>query len=140
VVVLKYIVMPGGFHETTVPWEDAETLKLMQMCVEVGNRWKDIGKQLGRSQNSVRNKFQRIQKGRMMVGEKGQKCKKCGMNRRGHICQSSPSPTGVGTFPFPDYPVSSSEDECEGLDTNDVLNLYELADMPTPPHEPLCIR
>lgn len=115
--------MPGGYHENLIPWKDDDALKLLKMIDKLGTKWKQIGDILGRSQNSVRNKFQRIQKGAYMTSSI-QKCRKCGARRKGHICQENVSQGLLEAFPFdPCYYHVPSEDEL--LDTDTILDMYE---------------
>jgi len=79
--------MPGGRHENMRPWTSAEDAIIHENVEVMGNKWADIVKQLDdRTVSSVRNRWQRIQKGRERANEKGNRCHKCGQLKRGHTC------------------------------------------------------
>ena len=95
----------GGSHERMKAWEPEEDLIILQM-VSQGLKWGVIAKELpDRTVASVRNRWQRIEKGRK-VREEGTEpmklCLACKKPRRGHICQakmassSAAPPAGAG--------------------------------------------
>ena len=83
--------MPGGAHENMKAWEPEEDHIIMQMVLQEGPKWKLIVKQLpGRTVSSVRNRWQRIEKGRKLRDEGAElknRCHACGEPKRGHICK-----------------------------------------------------
>jgi len=87
--------MPGGSHEFMKAWDPHEDKIIIEMHAKEGPRWKQIVKKLpGRTVSSTRNRFQRIEKGRLLreKGTEGQdfknRCLACGQHKRGHICQA----------------------------------------------------
>jgi hypothetical protein len=82
--------MPGGVHENMKPWEPEEDRLIIEMLSELGPRWSKIVKQLpGRTISSVRNRWQRIDKGRRLRDsgmEFKNRCQQCGEPKRGHVC------------------------------------------------------
>merc|ERR1711907_24192 len=83
--------MTGGRHENQRAWDPEEDHIILQMVNTEGPKWKSIVANLpGRTVASVRNRFQRIEKGRKMR-EKGptqkmNRCHLCNQPKRGHIC------------------------------------------------------
>lgn len=71
-------------------WDPEEDKVILEMVERIGNKWAEIVKHLpGRTVSSVRNRYQRIQKG-IQMRERGavmkNKCHSCGQPKRGHIC------------------------------------------------------
>lgn len=84
--------MPGGAHENMKAWEPEEDQIIMEMVNTEGPKWKSIVTRLpGRTVSSVRNRWQRIEKGRKLR-EEGvdlkNRCHACGEPKRGHICKA----------------------------------------------------
>lgn len=72
-------------------WAMEEDLLIMQLVQRHGKQWTKIAKHFpGRSDNSVRNRYNRMQRGdevrRELGSEHGYRCKLCGLPKRGHIC------------------------------------------------------
>jgi len=82
--------MPGGVHENMKAWEPEEDRIIIELLGELGPRWSKIVKALpGRSISSIRNRWQRIDKGRKLRDEGHQsknRCNICGEPKRGHVC------------------------------------------------------
>lgn len=93
-------------------WDPEEDHIIMEMHAAEGPKWKSIVKRLpGRTVSSVRNRWQRIEKGRKLREEGTElknRCHACGQPKRGHICYAkmrggpqvelSPKPNlGIGT-------------------------------------------
>ena len=73
-------------------WQPEEDKVILEMVERIGNKWSEIVKHLpGRTIASVRNRYQRIQKG-IQMRERGDviknKCHSCGELKRGHICKA----------------------------------------------------
>lgn len=71
-------------------WNPEEDRLIIEMISTNGPRWSNIVKMLpGRTISSVRNRWQRIQKGRRMmrdgIGSKS-RCQWCGQPKSGHVC------------------------------------------------------
>ena len=82
--------MPGGKHENMQAWSPEEDTIILDMHTQLGPMWSKIVKQLpGRTVSSVRNRWQRIEKGRKQR-EAGivskNRCHACGQPKRGHVC------------------------------------------------------
>jgi len=82
--------MPGGLHEHMKPWEPEEDRLIIELLATLGPKWSKIVKALpGRSISSIRNRWQRIEKGRKLQ-EEGKifknRCPVCGQPKRGHVC------------------------------------------------------
>jgi len=83
--------MPGGAHENMKPWEPEEDQLILDMIESLGGKkWKQIVRSLpGRTESSIRNRWQRMEKGRKLI-EEGElprnRCHTCGAPRRGHSC------------------------------------------------------
>ena len=61
--------MPGGKHENMQAWSPEEDTIILDMHTQLGPMWSKIVKQLpGRTVSSVRNRWQRIEKGRKQRG------------------------------------------------------------------------
>jgi len=84
--------MPGGAHGHAKQWEPEEDLLIIEYHGKLGPKWKDIAERLpGRSVASVRNRHQRIEKGRKLREdgfETKNRCHRCGEPRRGHTCKA----------------------------------------------------
>ena len=82
--------MPGGVHEHMRAWEPEEDQLIIRLLNELGPKWSKIVEQLpGRSVSSVRNRWQRIDKGnklREAGKESKNRCQQCGKPKRGHVC------------------------------------------------------
>ena len=83
--------MPGGFHANMKRWEPAEDLVVLEMLGTIGPRWSKISKALpGRSIPSIRNRWQRIDKGHKRRDAHGggvcMQCPYCGEPKNGHEC------------------------------------------------------
>lgn len=73
-------------------WEPEEDQIIMEMLERLGPKWSKIVQRLpGRTVSSVRNRWQRIDKGRRLR-ESGQesknRCQQCGKPKRGHVCMA----------------------------------------------------
>jgi len=84
--------MPGGVHENMKAWEPDEDRMILEMLDLLGPKWSKIVQKLpGRSISSVRNRWQRIEKGRKLreAGESlKNRCQQCGQPKRGHVCMA----------------------------------------------------
>jgi len=84
--------MTGGVHEHMRAWEPEEDNTIIRLLGEMGPKWSRIVQQLpGRSVSSVRNRWQRIEKGRKLreAGhESKNRCQRCGHPKRGHVCSA----------------------------------------------------
>lgn len=103
--------MPGGAHEYMKAWDPEEDHIIMEMVAAEGPKWKQIVKCLpGRTVSSVRNRWQRIEKGRKLR-ENGEelknRCHACGQPKRGHIC--SAKVRGGPQVDLPNVPVDGGE-------------------------------
>jgi len=82
--------MPGGVHEHMRAWDPEEDNVIITLLDQLGPKWSRIVQQLpGRSVSSVRNRWQRIEKGRKLreAGKESKnRCQRCGMPKRGHVC------------------------------------------------------
>lgn len=82
--------MPGGVHENMKAWEPEEDRLIIELLADLGPRWSKISQALpGRSISSIRNRWQRIDKGRKMHEEgkiSKNRCQICGQPKRGHVC------------------------------------------------------
>jgi len=83
-------IMPGGKHDNMKAWEPEEDRIIMAMVRDQGPKWKNIVKELPtRTVSSVRNRYQRLEKGRQLREEGVElknKCHACGQPKRGHTC------------------------------------------------------
>jgi len=89
--------MGGGYHDSTRVWDRDETLLLLTLRSEMGNRWEKIGSKLHRSPSSVRNKYNRMKRACEHPG-KGNVCQRCGMRKKGHVCGVAAAPTREDEF------------------------------------------
>lgn len=85
-----HAAMPGGKHENMQAWSPEEDTIILEMHTELGPSWSKIVQRLpGRTVSSVRNRWQRIEKGRKQreagVPSKN-RCHACGLPKRGHVC------------------------------------------------------
>ena len=82
--------MPGGAHENMKAWSPEEDTLIIAMHESEGPKWSKIVQRLpGRTVSSVRNRWQRIEKGRKLreAGvESKNRCHACGQPKRGHVC------------------------------------------------------
>ena len=82
--------MPGGAHENMKAWAPEEDHIILEMHASEGPKWSKIVQRLpGRTVSSVRNRWQRIEKGRKlreMGKESKNRCHACGQLKRGHVC------------------------------------------------------
>lgn len=73
-------------------WEPEEDQTIIELLDKFGPKWSKIVQQLpGRSVSSVRNRWQRIEKGRKlrMAGQESKnRCQQCGEPKRGHVCMA----------------------------------------------------
>lgn len=104
-----YSAKQGGYHEGQREWSDEETVLLIRLHAAKGNAWKLISSHFpDRNCNSIRNRFYRLQKNiekNRMSRKIGNRCSKCGMRRRGHLCSLGVNlgeDTSLEVFPFPD--------------------------------------
>ena len=78
--------MPGGKHENMQAWSPEEDQIILSMVELEGPKWSRIVQQLpGRTVSSVRNRWQRIEKGRKLreAGiESKNRCHACGLPKR----------------------------------------------------------
>ena len=73
-------------HEVMETWTAEEDRLLLHLIDVHGTSWKTIGQSFNaRSVSSIRNRYQRIINGSKHKGKN--KCQRCGMIKRGHICQ-----------------------------------------------------
>ena len=84
--------MPGGRHANMQAWSPEEDGIILDMVRTDGPKWSKIVQMLpGRTVSSVRNRWQRIEKGRKLR-EKGivskNRCHACGEPKRGHVCKA----------------------------------------------------
>lgn len=84
--------MTGGVHEHMRAWDPEEDNIIITLLEQIGPKWSRIVQQLpGRSVSSVRNRWQRIEKGRKLreAGhESKNRCQRCGQPKRGHVCNA----------------------------------------------------
>jgi len=84
--------MPGGVHEFMKAWDPEEDQIIIEMLERLGPKWSKIVQRLpGRTVSSVRNRWQRIDKGRRLreAGhESKNRCQQCGKPKRGHVCMA----------------------------------------------------
>ena len=82
--------MPGGKHEHMKAWSSEEDHIIIDGVQLHGHQWRLIVRDLpGRSVSSTRNRWNRIEKGRMMreAGTRGRNiCHLCWQPKKGHIC------------------------------------------------------
>jgi len=82
--------MPGGMHEHMRAWDPEEDRLILECMSDFGPRWSRIVKRLpGRTISSVRNRWQRIDKGRKQTelgATSKNRCQNCGEPKRGHVC------------------------------------------------------
>lgn len=84
--------MPGGSHENMRAWDPEEDQTIIELLETFGPKWSKIVQSLpGRSVSSVRNRWQRIEKGRKLrqngLASKN-RCQQCGEPKRGHVCMA----------------------------------------------------
>jgi len=82
--------MPGGKHLNMQAWAPEEDQIILDMVAAEGPKWSRIVMRLpGRTVSSVRNRWQRIEKGRKLREqgiESKNRCHQCGEPKRGHVC------------------------------------------------------
>ena len=82
--------MPGGKHDNMQAWSPEEDQIILEMVGVDGPKWSRIVQRLpGRTVSSVRNRWQRIEKGRKLreEGKEGKnRCHACGQPKKGHVC------------------------------------------------------
>ncbi|EOD07964.1 hypothetical protein EMIHUDRAFT_217991 [Emiliania huxleyi CCMP1516] len=93
--------MTGGVHEHMRAWEPEEDRTILRLLGELGPKWSRIvlslpgacaplaSRKHRRSVSSVRNRWQRIEKGRKLreAGHASKnRCQRCGAPKRGHVC------------------------------------------------------
>ena len=113
---------PGGAHENMQTWQPEDDLTILRLHGEIGPKWQQIAEHLpGRSTASIRNRFQRIQRGQAKAAAeaasgaplKGNRCTVCGQIKKGHICVgklddgSSSLTTAAAAAPGPSSAASS---------------------------------
>lgn len=74
------------------PWMPADDLKIIELHKRLGPRWSSIASEFpGRTVSSIRNRFLRLQNGNK-IRDAGQvtknRCSKCGLAKKGHICKA----------------------------------------------------
>jgi hypothetical protein len=72
-------------HDDAKFWSAEDSIMLLKLLEEHGHEWKILGSKLNRTASSVRNRVQRMERGKNATGNI-QLCSKCGQPRRGHIC------------------------------------------------------
>lgn len=84
--------MTGGVHEHMRAWDPEEDNIIITLLGQLGPKWSRIVQQLpGRTVSSVRNRWQRIEKGRKLreAGQESKnRCQRCGQPKRGHVCNA----------------------------------------------------
>ena len=129
--------MPGGAHETMRSWDPEEDEVILSMVEQIGNRWAQIVTHLpGRTVSSVRNRYQRIQKG-VQMRERGavmkNKCHTCGEPKRGHICKAKARISGlVNVAQMTDEEIEAVRNN-PGSSINPLLNIGTRANWNTNP-------
>ncbi len=121
-----------GRQENSRTWSMSETVHLVRLYASYGNKWKCLGKQLGRSGDSVRNKYQRMIKKPDPL-KKAQRCRMCGQPRRGHVCLFMDLKDGIDlsrsdVFPYDSPPVIEytglpAQDLCQDVEKEDNLDM-----------------
>ena len=76
-----------GIQVNAVNWTPEDDNKIRDFVLHNGNRWTEIQSCVleERTVSSIRNRWQRIQKGAQGIGRN--KCHKCGQTKRGHSCK-----------------------------------------------------
>ena len=124
----------GGVHEHMRKWEPEEDRLLIETLGMIGPRWAKIAARVGRSVASIRNRWQRINKGHRLLQEGGpyrQRCVVCGEPRRGHVCfaqlRDAPSSEKAEICQLPDAPkVTKAVEDKEGWTAG--FNEYSLSE------------
>ena len=85
--------MPGGAHDNMRAWTPEEDEIIMSMVAKIGCKWTEIVKHLDdRTLSSVRNRYQRIEKGIKLANDPNaelkNRCHACGELKRGHSCKA----------------------------------------------------
>ena len=72
-------------------WSPDEDRQLAEAVAAHGKRWNLVSHRMGRTFNSVRNRYNRLPKAdEGGVGKACRRCSKCGQLRRGHACPVAP--------------------------------------------------
>ena len=82
--------MPGGLQENMCVWSTAEDTTLLWLIKEYDTKWSRMLSYFpGRSVSALRNRWQRILRGRRLVmeGKAKNRCKACGLPKSGHVCK-----------------------------------------------------
>ena len=121
--------MPGGAHEVMRTWDPEEDEVIMSMVDELGPKWAIIVRHLpGRTVSSVRNRYQRIQKG-IKLRESGvhikNKCHACGEPKRGHICKARSRISGLANV------AQMTDEQVEAVRSNPESSLNPLLNIAT---------
>lgn len=99
------------------PWSHEEDKLIMNMVAQHGRRWSLIATYLPwRTDNGVRNRWDRLERADKMRSEHGYRCRRCGQLKRGHVClgissrplPSPQQPSPSGGSPTPSTPERSS--------------------------------
>lgn len=88
-------------HEVSKQWEPHEDILILELIKQHGRKWEVLKLSFpGRSTSSIRNRWQRMQKFTLTSKNK---CARCGLPKRGHICKVAPSlpPSPVELPPSP---------------------------------------
>lgn len=96
---------------TRTTWTPDEDAIIVTSVHELGLKWRKIAARLpGRSDDSVRNRWNRLEEGRktsdvlMEAGGPGYKCAKCGLRKKGHSCMALMTGGEAGALPMPVLP------------------------------------
>lgn len=121
--------MPGGAHEVMRSWDPEEDEVILNLVNEFGPKWAIIVKHLpGRTVSSVRNRYQRIQKG-VKLRESGvhikNKCHACGEPKRGHICKARARISGLANV------AKMTDEQVEAVRSNPGSSLNPLLNITT---------
>ena len=96
--------MTGGVHEHMRAWDPEEDNIIITLLNQLGPKWSRIVQQLpGRSVSSVRNRWQRIEKGRKLreAGQESKnRCQRCGQPKRGHVCTAKLRVSGTSAVAY----------------------------------------
>ena len=68
--------------QRAVVWTSTEAARLAGLVRHHGPKWALVSREMGRSRTAVRNKYIRIS----YAGRGVNKCRKCGLPKRGHVC------------------------------------------------------
>jgi hypothetical protein len=108
------VALSRGVHTNTPPnnkktlsqmnpfWRPDEDILIQKMVELYGYCWQRIASHLpGRTDNAVRNRFWRMQRGASPKERVGYTCRSCGVAKRGHTCVARPD-AGVVAQTFVD--------------------------------------